>query len=173
MQLVICAIAPHKPQIVKQLTRALVDSGGGIEEVRLSALGDKISLLLSISGTWNAIAKIENQLPRLQEQLGFTFLVQRSETLPKSTNHLPYMIEVISIYNPEILPNIVRFFSDAEVSIEDINSHTYTIAQLDTLMLSLTLRIHVPNTIIISNLRGDFFDLADEMNLDAVMEPIK
>ncbi|EIJ41382.1 glycine cleavage system regulatory protein [Beggiatoa alba B18LD] len=173
MQLVICAIAPHKPQLIKQLSRTLVDSGGNIEELRLTTLGDQVSLFLSISGTWNAIAKIETQFPRLQEQLGITILSQRAETLPKLTNHLPYLIEVVAIYNAEILPNIVRFFSDADVRIEDINSHTYTLAQLETLMLSLTLRIYVPNTIVISNLRGDFFDLADELNLDAVMEPIK
>jgi glycine cleavage system transcriptional repressor len=40
-------------------------------------------------------------------------------------------------------------------------------------MFSMTMTVSVPTDTIIGQLRGDFLEFCDQLNLDSVMEPVK
>jgi len=55
----------------------------------------------------------------------------------------------------------------------EVATRSYTAAQTGAAMFSLQMMINVPNRIHISQLREDFMDYCDSLNLDAILEPVK
>ncbi len=172
-QLVVCAIGQNEPKLLKTLSKAIIDCGGSITDSRMTILGNEFTLMMLLSGSWDAIVKIEALLPRLQDQLALTFVTRRTESVEKTAHLIPYMVEVVALYHPEIIYEITRFFTHHNIHMEEMVSNYYTTAKTGTPMFSLTLTIHVPATVSIATLRGEFMDLCDELNLDSVMGPVK
>jgi glycine cleavage system transcriptional repressor len=172
-QIIVCLIGQNKPDLLKSLSKAILDAGGNIGDCRMTVLGEHVTVMMVLSGSWDTIVKIETLLPRLEMQLELTCLTKRTEVRPKSVNLLPYMVEIVALYHPEIIYEITNFFATHAVVIEELVSNRFIATQTDTPILSLTITIHVPASSSIAQLRGEFMDLCDELNLDAVMGPLK
>jgi glycine cleavage system transcriptional repressor len=159
--------------LVEQFTKAVRDCGCSIGDSRMTVLGDRLSLLILLTGTWDAIAKIESMLPRLENQLQVKTLSQRAEPRKRHTNMMPYAIEVVAADRPGIVHEIAQFFTQRDIGVEDMYSGTYAAAHTGTPMFSLHMTISVPTDLSIAGLRGEFMDFCDHLNLDAIMEPVK
>lgn len=171
--LVISALGKDRPGIVNALSMAILDNECNIVDSRMSVLGGEFAILLMISGNWNAVAKMENALPGLQEKLKLTIIAERTEQRPAASNLLPYMVEVVSMDHPGIVYNVAEFFSSREINIEDMSTGGYAAAHTGTPMFSLSMHISVPGDVHIGQLREQFMNFCDELNLDAVLEPVK
>ncbi|MGH8473201.1 MAG: glycine cleavage system protein R, partial [Gammaproteobacteria bacterium] len=91
----------------------------------------------------------------------------------KLGNMMPYAVEVVSIDHPGIVHDIAQFFSTRDINIEEMYTGSYSAAHTGTPMFSLHVTISVPTNTSIAALRGEFMDFCDQLNLDAVMEPVK
>ena len=139
----------------------------------MTVLGDRFAMMMLLSGSWNAIAKIESLLPRLNEQLEIATIIQRTEPRKREGSSMPYAVEVVAVDNIDVVHNITHFFSEREVAIEDLYSGTYAAAHTGTPMFSLHMTIGVPTDLSIATLRGEFMEFCDQLNLDSIMEPVK
>jgi glycine cleavage system transcriptional repressor len=139
----------------------------------MTVLGDRFAMMMLLSGTWDAIAKIENLLPRLEEQLEIATVAQRTASRKRESSLMPYAVEVVAVDHVGIVHEIAQFFSQRDINIEDLYSGTYTAAHTGTPMFSLHMTISVPTDISIAALRGEFMEFCDQLNLDSIMEPVK
>ena len=80
---------------------------------------------------------------------------------------------MVAVDHAGIVHEITHFFSERDINIEDLYSGTYTAAHTGTPMFSLHMTVGVPTDISIATLRGEFMDFCDQLNLDAIMEPVK
>lgn len=168
--LVISALGEDQPGIVNRLSKAILEAGGNIAESRMSVLGGEFALILMIEGKWSAVASIENQLPKLGERLNLTIISRRTARRSAQTAMLPYRAHVISMDHPGIVHEVTEFFSGRGLNIEEMNTETYHAPHTGTPMFSLDLTVSIPATLSIADLRDDFGDFCDEMNLDATFE---
>lgn len=159
--------------VLEQFTRALKESGGRIIESRMCVLGNEFCVLMLLSGTWDAIAKIEDMLPRLEDKLSLSIRTKRTESTKNTGNQMPYAIDVVSIDNAAIVHDLVNFFTVNRMGIQDLHSNTYKAANTGAPMMSLHITVHIPANISIASIRTDFMDFCDHHNLDAIMEPVK
>jgi glycine cleavage system transcriptional repressor len=171
--LVISAVGSNKPGLVQQASKAIKDCGCNIVDSRMTVLGGEFAMLFLLSGTWDAIAKMESAASRLEENLGLTIICRRTEARKKTTNLVPYAIEVVSIDHPGIVHDIAQFFSTRGINIEDMYTGSYAAAHTGTPMFSLHMTISMATHTSIAALRGEFMDFCDQLNLDAIMEPVK
>jgi glycine cleavage system transcriptional repressor len=171
--LVISAVGNNRSGLVHQFSKAIKDCGGNIVDSRMTVLGGEFAMVMLLSGTWDAIAKIENVLPRMEENLGLTIISKRTEARKRTASFMPYAVEVVSIDHPGIVHDIAQFFSSREINIEDMYTGSYAAAHTGTPMFSLHMTISVPTNTSIAALRGEFMDFCDQLNLDAIMEPVK
>jgi glycine cleavage system transcriptional repressor len=171
--LVISALGTDRPGIVQEISRAVLDSGCNIEDSRMTVLGGEFAVLMLISGNWNSIAKLEGMLPGLQEKLDLTVISKRTKPRPASDNLLPYAVEVVTMDHPGIVHEVANFFSGRRINIEDLYTDSYRAAHTGTPMFNMSMRINIPADLSISTLREEFMDFCDELNLDAVLEPVK
>ena len=159
-----------------QLSKAVKDCGCNILDSRMAVLGGEFAgEILLLAGTWDAIAKNrEHEIPRLEDSLDLTLIfATTTEVREKVANLMPYAVEVVASDRPGIVHDIAQFFSARDINIEELFTGSYAAAHTGTPMFSLHVTISVPTNTSIAALRGEFIDLCDQLNLDAVMEPVK
>lgn len=171
--LAISALGTNRAGLVHQFCKAIKDCGCTIVDSRMTVLGGEFAMILLLSGPWDAVAKIENVLPRLEQNLKLTVVSKRTEARKKTADSMPYAVEVVSIDRPGIVHDIAQFFSSRDINIEDVYTGSYSAAHTGTPMFSLHMTISVPTNTSIAALRGEFMDFCDQLNLDAIMEPVK
>lgn len=171
--LVITALGDDKPGIVNSITETIMESGCNLENSRMSVLGGEFAVILLASGNWNTIAKLESQLAALQDSLGMHIFSKRTETRMAKKNVMPYCADVISIDHPGIVHQLSNFFASKNINIEELTTSTYSAAHTGTPMFSVHMEVGIQSDTNIAELREAFMDFCDNLNLDAVLEPIK
>ena len=171
--LVVSALGEDRPGLVNELSRAIAESECTIISSRMMVLGREFAVILMVQGNWNTLAKLEVQLKRLEQPLGLTIVAHRTEERKPQGEVLPYAVEVIALNRPGIVHRLAHFFSSRSIRIEDLTTHSYPAPHTGTPMFSVNLAIGVPADTHIAMLREEFMDFCDELNLDAIMEPIK
>ena len=171
--IVLTALGENHPQIIEKCSKAIKDSGCNIIDSRAITLGKELSLSIMLSGSWNAVAKLEHMLPSLKERLNVEFQFRRTSPPDKPTQGLPYAIEIISMDRIGVVHDITNFLVNNNITIQDMSTNTYKATHSGTPMFSFNATINIPVNISISAIRNDFNDFCDHLNLDAIMEPVK
>jgi len=169
--LVISAIGKDRPGIVNQLSKAILDNNCNIEDSRMTVLGGEFALMLLISGTWNAIGKLEAMVSSLEKKLDLVIVAKPTGARTAKDNAMPYLVDVVAMDHPGIVHDVAEFFSGRHINIEDLNSWTYAAAHTGSPMFSLSMTISVPAELNIGKLRNEFTEFCDSRNLDATLEP--
>jgi glycine cleavage system transcriptional repressor len=172
-QLVIAAVGEDRPGLVDQLSGFILDSGCNIADSRMMVLGGEFAVLLLVTGNWNNLAKLEDQIKQIEAKLGMTVSVKRTEKKERMGEYLPYAVDVVSLDHPGIVHNLANFFSQRHINIQDLSTSSYAAAHTGTLMFSVHISLDVPADTHIASLREEFLDFCDRLNLDAVIEPLK
>ncbi len=170
---VITAVGDDRPGVVHDLSRAVLDCGGNIVESRMSALGSDFAMLLLVSGNWHTLAKLESELKKLEENQGLSIILRRTEARTAEADRIPYAIDVVCLDQAGIVFNLASFFACREIEIAELNTRSYAAAHTGAPMFSVQMSVNIPSDMQISVLRDEFMDFCDQLNLDAIMEPVK
>ena len=172
--LLITAYSTHPESPLLPVTRRISDSGCNLVDARLATVGRDVSLTTLATGSWDAVAKLEAMLGRLErEEKGLRVAWYRTQAKPQQSNLLPYVIEVIAADKPGILFQLADFFDRQGITIENLQSTRYRAMQTGAEMFSAQITIGVPADMHIAALRDDFLEFCDHLNLDAIMDPVK
>ena len=171
--LVISVLAEDRPGLVNELTRVIVECNCNLVDSRTTVLGGEFAAVMLIHGNWNTLAKLEVQLQRLEQVHDMTIITKRRESHSPRADILPYAVELIAMEQKDIVHKMVHFFSSRLVTIEEMITRSYQAPHTATPMFAINLTIGVPTNLHIAMLREEFMDFCDELNLDAVMEPVK
>jgi len=174
-QLVISAIGSDRPGIVNELSQLIVQNNGNIDDSRMTVLGGEFAIILLISATGNELNSIEQILKQQASSLELSIITKQTSNKALSEKTLdakkvPYIVEVLAMDNPGIVYKLADFFSSREINIQSLQTDRYPAPHTGTQMFAIEMIIAVPQTIIINDLREDFLDLCDDMNLDASIE---
>ena len=171
--LVISALGEDRVGIVESFSGAITDSGCNIEDSRMAVLGGQFAIITLVSGTWDEVAKLEGRFDALSKRLGLKITAHRSAEQALASGSMPYQVEVVAMDHPGIVHNLARFFSKRGINIQDLATSTYPAPHTGTLMFSVRMTVEVPPGTHIPQLRGEFLEYCDELNLDAVLEPAR
>jgi len=172
-QLVLSALGKDQPGIIDEISNSVLNCGCTIIDSRMTVLGGDFALLLQVGGNWNSLAKLETQLKSLEERLELTIISRRSSVQGSRRDLLPYGVDVVALDQPGIVHNLARFFSKRHINIQEMVTTGYAAAHSGTQMFSVHMTVNVPANIHISTLREEFMEFCDELNLDALIEPLK
>jgi|KBSSwiStaDraftv2_1062776.scaffolds.fasta_scaffold259128_2 glycine cleavage system transcriptional repressor len=171
--LLINAFAAQTHSPLAAITKRIADCGCNIAETRVAALGRDVAVIVLAQGPWDAIAKLESALSRLEREEQLRLLHFRTGPKPPQTNLLPYVVEVVAADKPGILFQIAEFFQQHGISIEQLQSTRYRAMQTGADMFSAQITVGIPSSTHIAALRDDFLEFCDGLNLDAIMDPMK
>lgn len=171
--LVISAVGADRPGFVHDLTGLVLNCGGNIVESRMTKLGSEFAMLLLVSGNWHTPTKLEAELDKLSAATGLTVNVRSTRERGSAIDLLPYAVDVVCLDQPGIVFNLANFFTGRGIDISELNTRSYKAAHTGAPMFSVQMNIDIPARIQLSALREEFLEFCDQLNLDAVIEPIK
>lgn len=171
--LTVSILSDDKPTHNDSVMAAVRDCGCIVVESRIVRLGANNAMVMLLAGAWDAIAKVETSLARLAGLQKMQIIIDRTDFPTISKGYLPYAIEIVAAQNIETMHTIVSFLTQRRALIADLNCHTYTTSRTETQMMQLQITVDLPAEAPIATVRGEFMDLCDQLNLDALMEPAK
>ena len=171
--LLINAYTTHPESPLLSVTRGIADSGCNLVDSRLATVGRDVSMTALATGSWDAVAKLEAMLGRLDREEGLKLNWYRTAAKVSQSNLLPYIVEVVAADKPGILFQLADFFDRQGITIENLQSTRYRAMQTGAEMFSAQVTIGVPSDMHIAALRDDFLEFCDHLNLDAIMDPMK
>ncbi|MGH8117409.1 MAG: glycine cleavage system protein R, partial [Rhodanobacteraceae bacterium] len=124
-------------------------------------------------GAWDAVAKLETALGRIGRDENVHLLSYRTQARDQPSHLLPYMVEVVAADRAGELVEVIDFFNRRKISIEQMSSMRYQAMQTGAEMFQAQITIGIPADTRIAELRDDFMEMCDGLNLDAIMDPVK
>ena len=171
--LVISAIGKDRIGLVESISQSVLDCGCHVGESRMTVLGNEFAVVMLVNGHWNAVAKLESALPRMADALGLRISSTRTEAREDKRSLIPYAVEVVAPEHAEVVHEVSEFFARRGINIEDVYTNRYPAPHTGAAMFALHLTVGIPSDLSIASIRGEFMDFCDELNLDAMIAPVK
>jgi glycine cleavage system transcriptional repressor len=86
---------------------------------------------------------------------------------------LPYSIDIVSLDQTGIVAGLSGFFASRGIDISEVSTRGYAAAHTGAPMFAVQMIISVPGKLHVAQLREEFMDFCDSLNLDAILEPVK
>lgn len=173
MQLAITILGNNQLNFVTDILAAIRDSKCNIIEIRSSRLALSTAAYLLIQGNWNQIAKFETALETIQKRSEIKVHTFRPEPKAKGRDFVPYSLETLSLDRDNVIESITTFLDDREIEVEEITGSSYQAPYIQTSVFSTRFIILIPPELRLLSLREEFLDFCDQLNIDAILEPIK
>lgn len=170
--IVLSAIGSDRAGVVQDITEVILNCDGNIEESRMTTLGSEFAMLLLVSGSWHTLNRLEKGLQKLGDE-NLTFSIRKTGERQIKENRMPYAVDVVSLDHQGIVYNLANFFASHNIEIADVATRSYAAAHTGAPMFSVQMAVNVPSSIHIAQLREEFLELSDRLNLDAILEPVK
>ncbi|MEE8119374.1 MAG: ACT domain-containing protein [Gammaproteobacteria bacterium] len=171
--LVISVLGENRQEVLHGITRYIRDSGCNVIETRTSTMGRQITIMCHAEGSWDSLARFESGMEKLAEKLGVKLVSSRTDARAFAQEMVPYAIDAVCIDQPGVLHELITFCANREISISELSARAYTALNTGTGMFAMQLAINVPAQMHIATLREEFMEFCDQLNIDAILEPIK
>src|SRR5690606_33532240 len=113
------------------------------------------------------------ELKKLSDSTGITVSLRRTVQRPLRKDVVTYSVDVVSLDQPGIVHHRAGFFSSRCIDIAELKTRSYAAAHTGAPMFSVQMIVYIPAKVHIAALREEFLDLCDQLNLDAILEPVK
>jgi len=176
MQLVLTVLGNNHSDLIIELTRTIKEAKCTVVESRMTELGQQFAGHLMVEGNWNHIARLENGLEALASRFQLkiqTLRAEETEAEPKEEPGLPYAIDIFATDQINNINDLSEFLASRGVSILDISSSRYPAPYTTAPLFLAHMIVRIPQGMRIVSLRDEFLDFCDQMNLDAILEPVK
>ena len=171
--IVLSAIGTDRTGIVQDISKVVLACGGNIEESRMTTLGAEFATLMLVSGNWHTLDKLERDLQKLGKDDDLTVTVRRTDARPTKNDRMPYAVDVVSLDTPGIVFSLASFFASRNIEIADVATRRYAAAHTGAPMFAVQMAVNIPSSVNLAQLRDEFLELCDRLNLDAILEPVK
>ena len=171
--IVLSALGTDRPGVVKDISKSILDCGGNIEESRMTSLGSEFAVLMLISGNWHTPTKLEKALDELSKEHNLSISLKKTGARNDHENCIPYGVDVVCLDQAGIVYNLSEFFASRKIEISDLLTRRYAAPHTGAPMFSVQMTVSIPASAPIGQLRDDFHDLCEQLNLDSILEPVK
>ena len=130
-------------------------------------------MLLLVSGNWHTLSRLEQRLDKLCAGGDLQISIKKTDVKPTEEDRMPYAVDIVALDQQGIVFNLANFFTSRNVEIADVATRSYAAAHTGSPMFAVQMALNVPSSVHVSQLREEFHELCDQLNLDAILEPVK
>jgi glycine cleavage system transcriptional repressor len=171
--IVLSAVGTDRTGVVQDITKVILACGGNIEESRMTALGSEFAILMLVSGNWHTLNRLEKGLDKLGGDDNLTFSIRKTGERPNKDDRMPYAVDVVCLDQQGIVFGLANFFASRNIEIADVATRRYAAAHTGAPMFAVQMAVNVPGSVHLAQLREEFMEMCDQLNLDAIFEPVK
>lgn len=169
----VSAVGNDRTGLVHELTEKVLNCGGNIVESRMATLGTEFATLILVSGNWHTLAKLESELESLDRQSNLSVVFRRTEAMTLKERMMPYSIDLVSLDDTGIVHAVSGFFGSRDITIAEMATHTRPAPHTGAELFEMQMIVNIPGNIHIARLRDEFAEFCDDLNVDAILEPVK
>ncbi len=175
MQLIVTAIGDNGSDLFERLLRGVRESECQIRECRMTRLGGGCACFLLVHGKWNHIAKLESGLASMRpgERIFFQRLEAENREDDGRDGDLLYVADIVTREGSDVLDDVVAFFTHHGLGIQDLRCSSYRLPYVNAMVSTIHLLLRIPPGIAVLSLRDEFLDFCEQMQVDAIFEPVK
>jgi len=173
MQLAITVLSKNSTNYLTDIFSTIGSCECSIIELKTSQLSQASACYLLTEGSWNQIAKLETILSHLKARHDIHLQTLRPEIPKPCCEGTPYTLETISLFRTDIVQDLTTYLLDQNVYIEEICASRYQAPYFQSPVFSTKFILSIPPDVRILSLREELLDFCDNLNLDAILEPIK
>lgn len=120
--LVITALGTDSPGIVHKLIGHVSNCGCNIVDSKLAIFGNEFSLIMLLSGEWNAMMQLESSLPLKSQELNLITMMKRTE--PHKPINYDYTLEFeVTIPDSKgLIEQFTQFFDQNRLNLAGLKS---------------------------------------------------
>jgi glycine cleavage system transcriptional repressor len=162
--LVVTAIGTDRPGIVNELTQLATDSSCNIVDSRMAVFGNECTLILLLSGQWNAIARFEADLSARSAQLELITLIKRTSehTLVDYSSRLSIQLQGQDA--PGCIGKFTEYLAERAIDLSSLKTQAKDGQQ------QISMHIRLPNKANLNQLKQDFTTMSHQLNLTVNFE---
>ncbi|WP_144393421.1 glycine cleavage system protein R [Pleionea sediminis] len=172
-RLVISAIGSNRRGIANELAHIIQEFGATILEGHMTVMSKEFAVIIEVTGPWNALAKLEHQLPLRAHQLGLLTMLKRTESLEENKQTTAYRVTISTVEDRGIIKRLTQFFSDNKINIDELNCRTYLAPHSEDLMGEVKLTVTMPDDFNVEEIRTKFEQFCLDENLSGIITPLK
>ncbi|GAL08469.1 ACT domain-containing protein [Photobacterium aphoticum] len=123
--LVVTAVGTDRPGISDEITRLVTHCDCNIVDSRLAIFGREFTLIMLLSGTTNAITRVESTLPLKAQEHDLLTMMKR--TSKHEFRYFPYTAEfhIEADDSPGLIEQFTRFLATRGIDIGSLSAHTH------------------------------------------------
>ncbi len=171
-RLIVSAIASNQPGMANKITNLINDAGATILESHMSVMSKEFAVIMEVAGPWNALAKLEHQLPSKALQLGMLTTIKRSEKVPENTD-TSYRVIITALEDKGLINKITQFFAEHSINIEEINCRTFLAPHSEEMLGEMKLTVTLEAKQDPEEIRSNFEQFCSKNKLDYQFAPLK
>jgi glycine cleavage system transcriptional repressor len=175
-QWIVTAVGPDRPGIVGDLTGHLHAAEANLLDSRMVNLRGQFALVLLMECPEGAAGEhLATSLPEIGRGLGLNLDVIRQEPAgasgPRPVGGVPFRLKTYSMDQPGIVHRVSHLLQSHGVNIEELETRQESAAFAGTPLFLMEMRLTVPPTVPVRQLRADLQTLCDQLNCDVDLEP--
>ena len=179
LQLIITAVGPDRPGLVDQISGQLLDAGANIADSRMINLAGQFALMMLARLPEDAADSAEALVAQLEQAgtsigLKISAVVippQQGDRASGATKALGLRLRVFGMDKPGIVHRISNWLHEQHVNIEEMQTYLQAGSYTGTPQFTMDLRMSVPESVQVSQLRTQLAQLCDSLNCDMDLEP--
>lgn len=168
--LVLTAVGEDRPGLVHDIASAVHAAGANLQDSRMAVLGNDFAVLLLVKGADEAIQKVHERLPELEEKLGLTCVARETTPSRGARDFIAYELRVSGVDHPGIVQRVTDVLARSEINVSSLESRVVFAPLSGTPMFVLEADLEVPPSTGISELRRQLITICEDENLDFVLE---
>lgn len=170
--LVLTAVGSDRPGLVNEIAAAIHAAGANLEDSRMAILGGEFALLVLLSGSEAAAAKVERAAAPLGEKLGLRLISKRTGRAQRK-DFLPCRISVSGLDRPGIVLFVSEILARRGVNVASLESHLAYVPESGTPLFVLEAELQVPSELALVELKRELSAQCDEENLELSLESVR
>lgn len=171
--MMINAIGPDQPGLVEKLTAAVRDAGANLADSRMVKLGGQFAMIVMAQGEAEVMTKLRDALASPQTVQPMTVhCVMDDEATPAASAGLPYELYTYSMDQPGIVHRFSGLMHRHGINIEELSTQLNYAPVSATPLFTMRMRIVIPASMPLAELRDELDALAGQMNCDCELQPL-
>lgn len=158
--LVVTAVGEDRPGIVNELVKMASQCNCNIDDSRMAILGNEFTLIMLISGDWNAVARLESQLPVMARDHNLLTMMKRTGQHQAANYAHRLELAAVTPDRPGVISQVTQFLAEKQLDISALSAST------EGEQLHMAVRINLPDGADLGEFEASLAPLAQAASLD-------
>ena len=166
--LVVAALGPDRPGLVKELTDFLADRGANVDDSRMAILGGDFGMMVLVSGTENVISRVEAEVDEMAERTGTKIIARRTKSPEEHRRGelRGFSVSVESFDREGIVRAVATALHGLGANVVSLETTQWNAPFTGATLFRIEVRAEVPQSTPLTTVRKVLDEVATRENLD-------